>query len=78
MDSLQFYDSDFQDLHYIYTLNLRRITQRHERKYQQRPDYFNDLSEVGFFNRFRMSKESFLRFFNEIEKYLIIKRRLIY
>jgi hypothetical protein len=74
MEILHLYDSDFEDLYYF----SKHDSKRNERHYQRRPDYLNDLSDMQFFDRFRMSKESFLEFLDEIEEQLNIKGWLVF
>lgn len=59
------FDQDFSDLVDVSALNAQH---NHYRNYRNRPNYLSDLSNQQFFERFRMSKESFEKLLMEVQE----------
>jgi hypothetical protein len=59
-------DRDFNDFD---ILNHRKV--RKPKKFNHRKDYLNELCDSEFFDRFRMSKDSFKVFLSKIETKIV-------
>lgn len=60
-----FCDSDFEELH-----EIEVVTRPVTRVFRKRPNYLSELTDIEFYERFRMAKASFCKLYNEIENFI--------
>lgn len=64
MNDLHLFDSDFEDLY-----DMENFLRPNCRVFRGRRNYLSLLSNLEFYDRFRMSKESFCILYNEMQRF---------
>jgi hypothetical protein len=68
VEYLRYFDQDFSDIAEV--LEVENDISSRNRIFKNRPNYLEELNDKEFFERFRMSKEDFLIFLQDIRVYL--------